>query len=111
VDGATNRQTTWHITLPLLRPIMLYVFITSMIGGMQAFDIPALLTDMRGNPDFKVRTAVMYLYNVSFQGNNDYSYGAAISVGMFIITIVLALLIFFFLQDRSELKKRRVEGV
>ncbi|MDR2304378.1 MAG: sugar ABC transporter permease [Treponema sp.] len=107
-DGASSRQTTWHITLPLLRPIMLYVFITSMIGGMQAFDIPALLTEMRGNPDFKVRTAVMYLYNVSFQGNNDYSYGAAISVGMFIVTIVLALIIFFFLQDRSELKKKRV---
>lgn len=107
VDGATSRQTTWHITLPLLRPIMLYVFITSMIGGVQAFDIPALLTEMRGAPDFKVRTAVMYLYNVSFQGNNDYSYGAAISIGMFVITIVLALIIFFFLQDRSDLKKKR----
>jgi multiple sugar transport system permease protein len=107
VDGATSRQTTWYITLPLLRPIMLYVFITSMIGGMQAFDIPALLTDMRGNPDFKIRTTVMYLFNVSFQGNNDYSYGAAISIGMFIITIILALIIFFFLQDRNDLKKNR----
>ncbi|MDR1950069.1 MAG: sugar ABC transporter permease [Spirochaetaceae bacterium] len=107
VDGASSRQTTWYITLPLLRPIMLYVFITSMIGGMQAFDIPALLTEMRGNPDFKARTTVMYLYNVALQGNNDYSYGAAISIGMFVITIVLALIIFFFLQDRSELKKTR----
>jgi multiple sugar transport system permease protein len=104
VDGANSRQITWRITLPLIRPIMLYVFITSMIGGMQAFDIPALLTEMRGSPDFKVRTAVMYLYNVSFQGNNDYSYGAAISFGMFIITIILALIIFFFLQDRGGLK-------
>jgi multiple sugar transport system permease protein len=108
VDGANSRQTAWHITLPLLRPIMLYVFITSMIGGMQIFDIPALMTEMRGAPDFKVRTAVMYLYNVSFAGINDYSYGAAMSIGMFIITVVLALIIFFFLQDRNDLKNKRV---
>jgi multiple sugar transport system permease protein len=105
-DGASSRQTTWYITLPLLRPIMLYVFITSMIGGMQIFDIPALLTDMRGAPGFATRTTIMYLYNAAFLGNNDYAYGAAISIGMFVITVVLALFIFFFLQDRSELKHR-----
>jgi multiple sugar transport system permease protein len=108
VDGANSRQTTWHITLPLLRPIMLYVFITSMIGGMQIFDIPMLLTN-NGAPDFKARTTVLYMFNISFSGRNDYSYGAAVSVGMFIITILLALIIFFFFQDRNELKKRSVK--
>ncbi|MDR0377411.1 MAG: sugar ABC transporter permease [Spirochaetaceae bacterium] len=106
VDGANSRQTTWNVTLPLLRPIMLYILITSMIGGMQMLDIPFLLTDMRGAPDFKIRTTTVYQYNMAFQGRNDYAYASAISIGVFIITIILALLIFFFLQDRSELKKK-----
>jgi len=104
VDGANSLQTSLYITLPLLRPIMLYILVTSMIGGMQMFDIPFLLTDMRGSPDFKIRTTSMYQYNMAFQGRNDYAYGASISVGIFIVTIILALLIFFLLQDRSEMK-------
>ena len=108
VDGANSRQSTWHITLPMLRPMMLYILVTSMIGGMQMLEVPFLLTDMRGAPDFKIRTTNVYLYNMAFQGVNDYAYAAAISIGVFIITIVLALFIFFFLQDRSELKKKRV---
>jgi len=108
IDGANSSQTTWYITLPLLRPIMLYILVTSMIGGMQMFDIPFLLTDMLGNPKFGIRTTTVYQYNMSFgRGANDYAYGAAISIGIFIITILLALLIFFFLQDRSELKKKK----
>jgi multiple sugar transport system permease protein len=107
VDGANSRQTAWFITLPLLRPMMLYILITSMIGGMQMFDIPFLLTDMRGAPDFRIRTTVVYQYNIGFQGINDKSYGAAVSIGIFIVTIILALIIFFFLQDRSELQKKK----
>jgi len=108
IDGANSRQTTWYITLPLLRPIMLYILVTSMIGGMQMFDIPFLLTDMSGAPNYKIRTTTVYQYNTAFlRGANNYAYGAAISIGIFIITILLALLIFFFLQDRSELKKKK----
>jgi len=107
VDGANSRQTAWYITLPLLRPMMLYILVTSMIGGMQMFDIPFLLTGMRGEPAFSIRTTVVYQYNIAFQGRNDYAYGAAVSLGIFIITTILALLIFFFLQDRSELKARK----
>lgn len=107
VDGANSRQTTWYITLPMLRPMMLYILVTNMIGGMQMLEIPFLLTDMRGAPDFKIRTTNVYLYNMAFQGVNDYAYAAAISIGVFLITIALALIIYFFLQDRSEPKKAR----
>jgi multiple sugar transport system permease protein len=108
IDGANSRQTTWYITLPLLRPIMLYILVTSAIGGMQMFDIPFLLTNMMGAPDYKIRTTTMYQYNIALgRGANDYAYGAAISIGIFLVTIVLALIIFFFLQDRSELKKQK----
>ncbi|MDR2729998.1 MAG: sugar ABC transporter permease, partial [Treponema sp.] len=94
IDGANSRQTTWYITLPLLRPIMLYILVTSAIGGMQMFDIPFMLTDMQGAPNFKIRTTTVYQYNIALgRGANDYAYGAAISIGIFIVTIILALLI------------------
>jgi cellobiose transport system permease protein len=108
IDGASSSQTTRYITLPLLRPIMLYILVTSMIGGMQMFDIPFQLTDMLGAPQYKIRTTTVYQYNIALgRGSTNYSYGAAISVGIFIVTIILALIIFFFLQDRSELKKNK----
>jgi multiple sugar transport system permease protein len=110
VDGANSRQIAWKITLPLLRPMMLYILVTSMIGGMQMFEIPFLLTDMRGAPNFKIRTTALYQYNMAFQGINDRAYGATVSVGIFFVTIILAMIIYLFLQDRSELKARKVKG-
>ena len=114
VDGANRRQITTRITLPLLRPIMLFLLITSMIGGMQMFDIPFLLTDGTGlgSPDFSIRTTVVYQYHMAFR-IADQGYGAMISVGIFSVTLILALIIFFFMQDRSDLSRRRggVRGV
>jgi len=108
VDGANSRQTTWKITLPLLRPIMLYILITSMIGGMQMLEIPFLLTDMRGAPDYKIRTTSVYFYNLAFQGVNDYAYAASVSFGIFVITIILAVIINQLMKERNNpLLKRR----
>lgn len=106
VDGANQGQQTWYITLPLLRPMMLFILITSLIGGMQLFEIPFLLTDMRGGPDFKIRSMVVYMYNTAFQGVNDYAYGSAIAMGVFIITMFFSMLIYFFMQDRSDMGRK-----
>lgn len=106
VDGANQRQQTIYITLPLLRPMMLFILVTSLIGGMQLFEIPFLLTDMRGGPDFKIRTMVLYMYNTAFQGTNQYGYASTIAMGVFVITMFFAMLIYFFMQDRSDLKRR-----
>jgi len=107
VDGATQRQQTWYITLPLLRPMMLFLLVTSIIGGMQLFEIPFLLTDMRGGPDYKIRTMVLYMYNTAFQNKNRYGYASAIAMGVFIITMFFSALVFFFMQDRSEPKGKK----
>ena len=106
VDGATQSQQTWYITLPLLRPMMLYLMLTSIIGGMQLFEIPFLLTDMRGGPNYKIRTMVLYMYNTAFQGTNKYGYASTIAMGVFIITIILSVIMSFILKDRSDSKKR-----
>ena len=106
VDGANNRQQTFYITLPLLRPMMLYILVTSMIGGMQLFEIPFLLTGMHGEPDFKIRTMSVYLYNMGFQGGTDYSYAAAIAIAIFIITIILSLGINALVKERPAKSRK-----
>ena len=107
VDGANQGQQTWYITLPLLRPMMLYILITSLIGGMQLFEIPFLLpTDMNGGPGNTMRTMVLYMYNIAFQGRNQYAYGAAIAMGVFVITMIFSMFIYLFMQDRSDIGRK-----
>ena len=101
VDGASGGQMFRRITLPLLKPILIYIFVTSLVGGMQMFDIPFLLTDGRGSPNSSILTnsVLMYLRFSSAQG----SIGAASAVGVlvFIMTSVCALAIFYFLRERN----------
>ena len=102
VDGATAMQMFRRITLPLLKPILIYIFVTSMVGGMQMFDIPYLLTDGRGSPSQSILTnnILMYLKFSSAQGH----IGAASAVGVmvFIMTCLCALGIFYFLRDKDR---------
>ena len=69
------------------------------------FDIPFLITDMHGGPDYKIRTSSVYMYNIAFQGRNDYSYAAAISIGVFIITVILAFLINQGTKERTPRRR------
>ncbi len=102
VDGATSTQMFRRITLPLLKPILIYVFVTSLVGGMQMFDIPFLLTDGRGSPNASIQTnnILMYMKFASSKGH----IGAASSVGVliFIMTSICALGIFYFLGERDN---------
>ena len=75
VDGATPWQSFRKITLPLLKPITLYVLITSLVGGLQMFDIPLLLTN--GGPNGSVETVMTYIYKQAFQGGRNISIAAA----------------------------------
>lgn len=84
IDGANSWNRFWSIVMPLLRPTFAYVFITSLIGGLQNFEIPRLLTDGRGAPDKSLLTMVMQFYNLTFQ-NFQYGYGATYAVALFII--------------------------
>lgn len=92
VDGATSTQVFFKITLPLLRPILLYVMITSLIGGLQLFDVPQILTNGTGNPVQSSMTLIMFLNKHLFSKN--YGMAGALSVVLFIITVILSLIIF-----------------
>lgn len=93
IDGAGKWKVFTCITLPLLKPIMLYVAITSLIGGLQIFDLPFLITDGIGSPSGALNTTVMYLFNTAFQYNNV-GYAAAIAYGLFFIIAVFSALTF-----------------
>lgn len=99
VDGATSTQVFFKITLPLLRPILIYVLITSLIGGLQMFDVPQILTNGTGEPMRSSMTLIMYLNKHLFSKN--YGIAGALSVLMFIITAILSLLVFRFTEKKE----------
>lgn len=108
VDGASSKQKFFKITLPLLKPILIYVMITSLIGGLQMFDVPQILTNGQGTPltssgVASVKTMIMYL-NENLKSKN-YGAGGAISVIMFIVTGILSLIVFYFTGNRDKIKK------
>ena len=92
VDGATSTQVFFKITMPLLRPILVYVMITSLIGGLQLFDVPQILTNGTGDPMRSTMTLIMFLNKHLFSKN--YGMAGAVSVLLFIITAVLSLIVF-----------------
>ncbi len=100
IDGASSRQMFWRITIPLIRPILVYVFITSMIGGLQMFDVPQILTDGSGSPDRCVTTVVMYLNNHMYSKN--YGLAGAVSAVLFLVCTVLCVLVLTVLSHEKK---------
>lgn len=92
VDGATSTQIFFRITLPLLRPILVYVLITSLIGGIQMFDVPQILTNGTGDPARSTMTMIMWLNKHLYSKN--FGMGGALSVLLFIITGVLSMIVY-----------------
>jgi multiple sugar transport system permease protein len=102
IDGAGSWKMFRYITLPLIKPVMIYILVTSLVGGMQMFDIPMLLTDGRGSPANAILTnnIMMYMRFRSSQGH----IGAASTIGVmiFIMTTFVALLIFYLLREKHD---------
>lgn len=98
VDGANAWHSFWKITLPQIRPIMVYVLVTSLIGGLNNFDIPYVMGEGQnlggGGPMKSILTMVMHLYNTAFTGGRQRGYGAAIAFALFIIVLIFSLIIF-----------------
>jgi ABC-type sugar transport system permease subunit len=88
VDGANAWQDFWHITLPSLRPVITFVFVLSMIGSLQLFDLPWVLTNGGGGPNDSATTMVMYLYKNGFQFVN---LGYAATIGWVLFAIIMAI--------------------
>ncbi|MDO6354738.1 sugar ABC transporter permease [Caloramator sp. CAR-1] len=109
VDGANSWQMFTKITLPLLRPVLVYILVTSLVGGMQMFDIPYMLTDGRGSPNGSIMTMNILMY-MKFSSNKGHI-GAAASVGVmiFLVTCISALIIIKLLKEKEI--KREIKSI
>ena len=103
IDGANGAQTFFRITLPLLKPILLFTLVTSAVGGIQMYDIPSLFnvngSSMSGGPFDSTTTMSMYIMRLY---NTDVGRAAAISVMMFIITLIISICLFISMGDKDE---------
>lgn len=107
IDGANGAQKFFKITLPNLRTIMLFTLVTSLIGGLQMFDIPKLFN--LGGPDNSTITASVYIYDIAFGGSYLYASASAASMVMFVIIAILSAILFFMMRDKDEAKLYKAE--
>ena len=101
IDGANSIQVFFRVTLPLLSPILVYTIITAMIGGLQMFDVPQVLTNGKGTPDRASMTMVMYLNNY-LKTSKNYGMAGAVSVVLFVISAALSLFVYNTLSKQYK---------
>ncbi len=114
IDGASGAQIFFFITLPGLRTILLYMLVTSLIGGLQMFDVPKLF--LLGGPDNATLTTSVFIYNQAFSGSYLYNRAAAASMVMFVIIAILSAVLFFIMRDKyaarlNKEKKSRIKSL
>ncbi|MBO0880760.1 MAG: sugar ABC transporter permease [Mycobacterium sp.] len=100
IDGASGIQTFFRVTVPMMRPIILFTVITSTIGGMQIFTESQVLVGDTGGPGKAGLTMVLYLYQQAFT-KSEFGYGAAIGWGLFVILILFSAINWRLVQGRS----------
>ena len=99
LDGCNALQRFFYITLPSIRPILAYTLITSIIGGLQMFDVPQILTNGQGNPDRTSMTLIMFLN--SHLKSKNYGMAGSLSVYLFIISGILCFFVYRMTNDND----------
>ena len=110
IDGANSTQVFTKVTLPLLQPIMVYTMITSMIGGLQMFDIPYLYHTAGQKFSRELETVAVYIYynfNTGTEAQSNYGYAGAASIIIFIITAILGSITFYMNRDKDEIAQKK----
>lgn len=98
IDGASHTNKFFNITIPLLRPTIVYVLVTSTIASLQIFVIPQLMTG--GGPNYTSSSFLILIYNSAFI-NSKFGYASAIGVVLFVITAIIAVIQFRVTQRES----------
>jgi multiple sugar transport system permease protein len=99
IDGANSRQVFFYITLPLLRPTILFVTVTGFISHFQVYGQPFIMT--AGGPGRSSYTVIFYLYQVAWTAFRM-GYGAAVAVAVAVIMAVMTAVQFLFISRRVE---------
>lgn len=98
LDGATGWKTFVHVTLPLLRPVLLFVIVMNIIGSFQVFGQTFMIT--RGGPEFSTRTLVQYIYETAFN-NYRMGYAAALSWLLFVVIAFFSFIQFRLMKEHE----------
>lgn len=103
IDGAGRWRQFISITMPLLKPIMLYVSITSFIGGLQMFDLPYLMYTYKGDPYGSTQTMIMYLYKFGFVIKpKQVGYAGAVAYVIFMIVLFVSIIQFKVMNPKED---------
>lgn len=105
IDGCSNRQMFFKITLPLIRPILLYNMVCCVIGGFQIFDIPRSLTG--GGPRNTTLTISMFIYNTAFSGSRSFNTAAAASYLLMIFIAAVSVVVYFLMRGHERPERRQ----
>lgn len=107
IDGANGWQVFWRITIPSIKTILLFTLVTSLIGGLNMFDIPKLFITASG-PDNATLTTNVFIYDMAFSGGYLYNRASAASMIMFVLIVICSAALFFVMRDKDEaaLKKQ-----
>lgn len=97
IDGCCGFKRFYYIILPLIRPILAYTLITAIIGGLQMFDVPQILTNGQGTPDRSSMTLIMFLN--SHLKSRNYGMAGALSVYLFIVSGILCMIVYKMTND------------
>lgn len=103
IDGCSGFQRFIYITLPMIRPILAYTLITSIIGGLQMYDVPQILTNGQGTPNRSAMTLIMFLNN--HLKSKNYGMAGALSVYLFVVSAILCW--FVYRMTNNEVKSAR----
>ncbi|MCR5650937.1 MAG: sugar ABC transporter permease [Lachnospiraceae bacterium] len=106
VDGANAWQTFWLVTIPNIKTILLFTLVTSLIGGLNMFDIPWLF--LYGGPDNSTLTTSVFIYKQAFSGGYLYNKASAASMIMFVIIVIISLYLFFMMRDKDEAALKKI---
>jgi lactose/L-arabinose transport system permease protein len=102
VDGVPAYARFFYITIPLLKPVILFTTITSTIGTLQLFDeVYNLSAEGKGGPADSTLTLSLYIYNLSFRYVPSYGYAATVSYVIVVLVGLLALLQFYLARERT----------
>lgn len=99
IDGANAVQQFFKITIPMLKPVILFTSITSTIGTLQLFDEPMNITG--GGPGNATTTISHYIYNLSFEYTPNFGYAAAVSYSIVFFVILLSISQFWLGRDKE----------
>ena len=99
VDGASAWQRITKITIPLMKPILIYVMVTSIIGGLQMFDESKLV--FTSVPGDATTTMVKYMYDSAFV-RFQFGYGAAVAYGIFVIIAIFSVFSLLVTKDKQD---------